>query len=47
VSHLHEHCVQTDPVAVRAFVLREVFGEDAEAEARGLSDVSGALGIGG
>jgi hypothetical protein len=42
---MHEHCVQTDQVELRAFVLCEVFGEDAEAEARGLSDVSVALSI--
>jgi len=34
VSRFHEHCIQNDLVEVRAFVLREVFGEDAEAEAR-------------
>jgi hypothetical protein len=46
VSNLHKHCVQTDPAELWAFVLCEVFGEDAEAEARGLSDVSVALSIG-
>ena len=46
MSNMYEHCVQTDPVELWASVLCEVFGEDAEAEARGLSDVSVTLSIG-
>jgi len=46
MSNLHQHCVQTHPIELWAFVLRAVSGEDAEAEARGLSNVSVALSIG-